>query len=100
MTGIKVGDRVTYSGSLTYYHEFEFSVLELFTFNGGVECAMLQGPRLDIWIRRCRVSNLTLVQDETCPACDAPSDYIDTDGDRKWCERCDWCDKGERPEES
>lgn len=60
---IVVGDMVTYSGSLTQYHGIEFSVIELFDFMD-VPCAMLQGPRLDIWIKRCRVSNLQLVEEE------------------------------------
>lgn len=57
---IEVGDRVTYSGSLKEYHGIEFTVTDLFEFMD-IPCARLQGPRLGIWIERCRVSNLTPV---------------------------------------
>ncbi len=59
---LKVGDRVSYHGSLEYYHEYEFTITKLFEFND-IGCAMLQGPRMDIWIERCRVSNLRKLDD-------------------------------------
>lgn len=61
---IECGDTVTYHGSLTEYHPYEFRVLKLWK-ERGIECALLQGPHLDIWIKRCRVSNLVLVEKES-----------------------------------
>lgn len=59
----QVGDKVRYSGSLTEYHKYIFTIKELFMYLD-IECALLQGPRIGIWIERCRVSNLERVDDD------------------------------------
>lgn len=58
----QVGDKVRYSGSLSEYHKYVFTIKKLFMYSG-IECALLQGPRFDIWIERCRISNLERVDD-------------------------------------
>lgn len=58
----KIGDRVTYHGSLVEYHSYEFTIVKFFNFND-VPCVQLQGPRMSIWIERCRVANITLAEE-------------------------------------
>ena len=55
---MEIGDRVTYHGSMDFYHPYVFTITKLFEWEG-IECAALQDPRMSIWIARCRVSNLT-----------------------------------------
>jgi hypothetical protein len=69
---IEVGDKVKYYGSLAYYHKFDFIVVELFEYCD-VQYAMLQGPEMDIWIERCRVSKLTLVEKRKNNDCNSSS---------------------------
>lgn len=82
MTDFQVGDLVRYSGSLTSYHPYDFTILDLFEFQG-VPCARLQGPKFGIWIERCRVSNLTHTTPKKCadPTCDEDAGW--------WGDYCD-----------
>lgn len=56
-SGFKIGDKVTYHGSLEKYHPYVFHIAELFEW-GGIDCCKLTGPRFTIWIERCRVMNI------------------------------------------
>lgn len=60
---MKVGDKVTYHGSIDHYHPYTFTIAEIFEFNG-IECCRLNGPKMDIWIERCRLSNVKEVVSE------------------------------------